>query len=280
MEIRFLHDFHLVDLHQTFLSAFSDYLIPMNLTRAQFEQLLIRRGARNDISLAVFEDGKPVAFTINAFEDYQQAATVYDVVTGVVPEFRRSGLARRMFEFGMPRLKQLGAARYVLEVFERNEPAVKLYRGIGFDVHRRLFVFTRQDLIHLVSHTFTLKEIGPDWPLFRRFWSWQPSWQNSISCMERLESGRYIAGVFSDNELVGYGIVFTSTGDIPQFAIDPEHRRKGAGTALLHHLQSVVVDHLPVRVVNVDGAAQGTIEFMKRLGFSVLGTQNEMWMNL
>ncbi len=71
MEIRFLDNFDLTGLHQAFLQAFSDYLVPMHLSRDQFHEMLIRRGARNDISVGAFENDIPVGFTLNAFEVYQ-----------------------------------------------------------------------------------------------------------------------------------------------------------------------------------------------------------------
>lgn len=276
-EIKFLADWDLTDLHETFLRAFSDYLVPMNLNRRQFQQLLERRGARNDISVGVFQNGAPVGFTINAFETYQGQPTAYDVVTGIVPEARHRGLARKIFEFSLHSLRSVGATRYLLEVFENNEPAFRLYEKIGFSTTRKLEVFTRSNSSVVEPRGFKLKAIEPDWKLFRTFWDWEPSWQNSNASLQRSSARKSIAGVFHDSKLIGYGVIFLETADIAQFAIHPDHRRKGAGMALINHLQSLV--GTTVRVVNVEGSAAGTIGFLKQMGFGLLGRQNEMAMN-
>ena len=278
--VRFLHNFDLTTLHKTFLHAFSDYLIPMQLTREQFEQLLTRRGAQNQLSVAAFDKDVPVAFTINAFEEYQGVPTLYDVVTGVVPEFRGKGIAKQLFEFSLPELKRKGAVRYALEVFEKNQPAVRLYSSMGFHTQRKLYVFTTTNRQKPEKSRFTIRAVEPRWDQFQSFWDWQPSWQNSIRCMERIKSGKYVAGVFQKGQLIGYGIIYTGTGDIPQFAIDQKYRRIGAGRALYRHLQSQVQELKPVRVVNLDGNDQGSLAFWERLGFYVIGTQNEMHLAL
>ena len=278
IEIRFLDDIDPANLHHTFLRAFSDYLIPMSLNRQQFQQLLERRGTRREVSVAAFDDGHPVGFTFNAFEVYGSIPTAYDVVTGIVPEARKKGIAQKLFEFALPKLKGLGAKQYILEVFETNLPALRLYEKIGFSVARKLEVFTRSEVRGSETNPYTIRTIAPDWELFQTFWDWEPSWQNSIASIERSRSPKSIAGVFQDSELLGYGVIFPESADIPQFAIDPDHRRKGAGTALLDYLQSL--SGRTVRVVNVDGSSRNTIEFLRSIGFMLLGRQNEMVMVL
>ena len=277
IEIRFLDDLNdPADLHHTFLRAFSDYLIPMNLNRLQFQQLLERRGTRKEVSVGAYDDGVPVGFTFNAFEMYGSIPTAYDVVTGIVPEARQKGIAQRLFEFALPKLKKIGAQRYVLEVFENNLPALRLYEKIGFSIARKLEVFTRSGVGRSQTRPYTIRAIEPEWELFQTFWDWEPSWQNSITSIDRSQSTKSIAGVFHDSELIGYGVVFTESADIPQFAIHPNHRRKGAGTALLDHLQALA--GRTIRVVNVDEASEHTIQFLKSIGCMMLGRQNEMIM--
>jgi ribosomal protein S18 acetylase RimI-like enzyme len=278
IEIRFLDDVDPGDLHDTFLRAFSDYVIPMNLNRRQFLQLLQRRGTENDISVAAFDDGISVGFTFNAFELYDSIPTAYDVVTGIVPEARRRGIAQKMFNVALPKLKMMGAKKYILEVFENNLPALRLYEQIGFSVERKLEVFTRPESSGAESRPYRIREIEPDWELLKTFWDWQPSWQNSIASIERSQARKTTAGIFEKSELIGYGVVFPETADIPQFAIHPAHRRKGAGAALLDHLQSLA--GTTVRVVNVDGSSKKTIRFLQSTGFTILGRQNEMHMIL
>jgi ribosomal protein S18 acetylase RimI-like enzyme len=276
MKIQFLSNFDLADIHPVFLRAFSDYLVPMNLTRDQFAELLKRRAARNDISVAAFENGVPVGFTLNALEPYQSVLTAYDVVTGIAPEARRKGIARKLFDFSLPRLTELHASRYVLEVFENNQPAVRLYEGVGFQILRKLEVYTLagNKTMDVARQNYECREVAADWKTFQSFWDWHPSWQNSISSLGRIEYKSL--GLFQNEKLIGYGIVLPETGDIPQFAIAPQYRKNGAGASLLHHLLTAIRSDRTPRVVNVDGSAKETIRFLLKNGFILFGRQNEM----
>jgi len=279
MEFRFLEHFDLVDLHPVFLRAFSDYLVPMNLTREQFSEMLTRRGAQKELSVAAFQDDQPVGFTINAFDIYQGIPTVYDVATGIVPEARRKGVAQGIFEFSMSKVKGTGAVRYVLEVIAKNAPAFALYKGAGFSVARDLAAFSAVKGTLSQQASFTVKPIEPIWELFERFWDWQPSWQNSIASMQRSKMQKIVLGIFNESQLIGYGIVFPDTGDIPQFAIRHDHRQHGAGAELLAALQTYIQPGRSARMVNVDGSASGTIAFLERIGFEWFSSQFEMQMD-
>ncbi|MCI0412561.1 GNAT family N-acetyltransferase [bacterium] len=279
MEYRFLDDFDLIDLHPIFLRAFSDYFVPMNLTRDQFSELLTRRGGQKELSVAAFQEDEPVGFTINAFDHYQGIPTIYDVATGIVPEARRKGIAQGIFEFSLSRLKGTGATRYVLEVFAKNSAAFTLYKKTGFSVERDLEIFSGPKEAQSRQSSFTIKTIEPMWELFERFWDWHPSWQNSISSIQRSKMPKILLGIFSGSQLIGYGIVFPDTGDIPQFAIQHDHRKQGAGAALLAALQTHVQPGRSARIGNVDGSATGTITFLRRIGFEWSSAQYEMQMN-
>jgi ribosomal protein S18 acetylase RimI-like enzyme len=280
LRLSFLDSFDLVDLHQPFLKAFSDYIVPMNLDRDQFKELLIRRGSAPSLSVAAFDGKDIVGFNINATGDYQGVSTVYDVATGIVPEYRRHGIARALFDFSLSKLISSGSRRYVLEVFQNNPRAFSLYKKVGFEVLRELLVFQSSALAETRRNTdFVIEQISPDWDKFRRFWDWSPSWQNSIESMQRSAAEKIIAGIFRQQKLIGYGIIFPANGDIAQFAIDQQHRKRGAGMSLITALQKMA-RRKATRVVNVDASAVTTIAFLQSCGFQLFATQYEMEMKL
>ncbi len=55
----------------------------------------------------------------------------------VHPAHRREGIARRLIAAGMEWAEQFGARRVLLEVEERNSPAIRLYEDLGFMVLAR-----------------------------------------------------------------------------------------------------------------------------------------------
>ncbi len=60
------------------------------------------------------------------------------VTLDIVPEARRSGLASRLMEECEQRLRAAGCIRVYLETAVNNEPALRLYRKLGYEIVRTL----------------------------------------------------------------------------------------------------------------------------------------------
>jgi ribosomal protein S18 acetylase RimI-like enzyme len=117
----------------------------MRISREQFEQRLERDGVRLEASAGAFDRSQMVGFYMNAFGEWQRKRTAYDAGTGVVPAYRRQGVAEELFAFMVPRLKEVSVEQYLLEVLTDNHRAVELYRKLGFAETRRLAVFRRSE---------------------------------------------------------------------------------------------------------------------------------------
>jgi ribosomal protein S18 acetylase RimI-like enzyme len=279
MEFQFLDKIEFSTVHQAFVGAFSDYIIPMRPTYEQLREMFDRRGANMAISAGAFLDRKLVGFTINAIDTYQKLRTVYDTGSGVLPEYRRRGISDAIFRLLLPKLKEAGAEQYLLEVFEQNVPAVRLYEKTGFRVSRKFQAF-RRSIGSAASQNsrFEIREIVPEWSYWARQWDWEPSWQNSIRSIERSLAPKTILGIFSENTCIGYGIVYPSSGDVPHFCIVPEFRRRRAGTLLMHALQNSAGVDRELRAINIESTAETAIHFLESCGFQKFGTQLEMRM--
>jgi ribosomal protein S18 acetylase RimI-like enzyme len=238
------HDFPAV--HDTFVEAFSDYVVPMAPAREQLGEMFQRRGAVMDASVAAFEDDRIVAFTINCIDGTRG----YDTGTGVVPSHRRRGLARELMLRSFDVLRERGCSEYVLEVLEQNEKAVALYRDCGFVETRRLQCWTFDRDIDTMADGGSIHE---EW------WSVAPSWQNATGSIQRA-SDRFVA-VGNDD---AYAIVFPSNGDLPQLAVRPEARRAKLGTRLLEAAAHRAGKAL--RILNVDDRDDGIARFLDAAG--------------
>jgi GNAT superfamily N-acetyltransferase len=80
-------------------------------------------------------DGEPVGIatcfgTFSSF-DARPAINIHDLA--ILPEWRGSGLGRRLLERVEEHARELGCGKLTLEVKERNARARRLYRGFGFD---------------------------------------------------------------------------------------------------------------------------------------------------
>ena len=123
---RLLSSTDLSSLYACFIEAFSDYQVDMRMTQEQFAQRLERDGVQMALCAAAFDDDRMIGFYINGIGEWQGKQTAYDAGTGVIPSYRKRGIAKDIFEFLVPRLKEVSISQYLLEVITTNTPAVSL----------------------------------------------------------------------------------------------------------------------------------------------------------
>ena len=125
-------------LLELFNRAFSDYVVPMRLDLAA----LTARNADLDVDVAASPvadvDGEPAAFALLALRG--DAGWIGGM--GVVPEARRRGLGRSVMEAAADEARGRGVRDLWLEVIDRNEPAVQLYRRLGYEHVRDVDVWS------------------------------------------------------------------------------------------------------------------------------------------
>ena len=260
-------------LFECFLHGFSDYQVQLRMTREQFEQRLVRDGVRLEISVGAFDGDRMVGFYINALGEWQGKQTAYDAGTGVIPAYRRQGIAEELFAFMAPRLREFGAEQYLLEVLTGNERALALYRKLGFVETRRLAVFRPTDPVIQPDHSSIRRVEKPDWDLFKSFWDGYPAWQSSSDAVDRVANRRIMVCAYVDDRCVGYGVALPG-GSLMHLAVAREHRRRGIGTALLAALQREVTESFKVN--NIDEELKEMIGFFEARGFEIMLEQYEM----
>jgi ribosomal protein S18 acetylase RimI-like enzyme len=266
-------DFH--PLYECFLEAFSDYQINRQMTEEQFEQRVKRDGVELELSAGAFDNERMIGFYMNGRGMWHGQATAYDAGTGVVPAYRRSGVAIQLFDFIAPRLKERGIKQYLLEVITSNERAVALYRKLGFEETRTLAALRANEAVKTAGDVegVSIRQMDePDWDVFCAYWDGEPSWQNSMDAVERIRNQCQIVGAFVDEKCVGYGIVFKPSGILMQLAVAQEFRRRGIGRRILASLSGDRV----LKTNNVEEKLKGTLEFYKACGFEIVLRQFEM----
>lgn len=259
-------------LHDCFLTAFSDYEVDMRMSREQFRQRLTRDGISLEMSAAAFEGERMIGFCINGLGQWQEKMTAYDGGAAIIPEYRGRGVAKELFAFLIPRLREAGVVQYLLEVLTSNVPAATLYRKLGFVETRRLAVFRSDKRIQAANDVGIRRMEQPDWQLFQTFWDGYPSWQNSTAAVERVAADRVIAGAYVNDECVGYGVVFVPSANLMQLAVSPTHRRRGIGSAILASLETSG----PLKINNIDEEMQGALAFYEANDYKHVLSQYEM----
>jgi len=270
-------------IYQAFAKAFADYPVPFDMSLEDFVFMIERRGYNPDISFGAFYNEELVGFTLNGLRKWNNVLTAYDTGTGVVKEHRKKGIAKQIFLQSIPVLKEKNIKQYLLEVMDINTPAIDLYKKMGFTETRKLdFAIVKTKEINFSKTNYLVDlEITETlaWNLFKTFWNENPSWQNSIESLNR-KSNHFICCVAKHkDEIIGYGFIQKSNGDIPQFAVKKEFRKKGIGSLILKKLSDYSYVN-EFRVINSINKDEETNEFLKKIGILKDGGQLEMIMEL
>lgn len=279
IKVKTLSDFSFDEIFKAFSQAFSDYDI--QLSKAELQRMLIRRGYKPSLSFGAFDHNTLVSFTLNGIGKFKGLLTAYDTGTGTLPEYRGQGLASQVFTESIPFLAHAGINQYLLEVLQKNDKAISVYRKLGFEVSREFnyFIGAKEDL-HIKNTSlqpgYVLKQIGlGDIEKLTMFWDFQPSWQNSFEAVFRNTHGFIILGIYQDKNLVAYGIFEPLSGEITQLAVHKQHRRLGIGTSLIHEMK-LRLKHSAMKAINTDIHCQSTTLFFQSQGMQLKGKQFEM----
>jgi len=269
-------------IHRAFLEAFADYAMDASGTTEEGLLLRMRKNAVDyGLSPGLYDGDRLVGFTLIGIDTWGGRLSAYDAGTGIVPAFREQGWAKRMFEHALPPLRERGVERFVLEVLQQNESAIKAYRKSGFEIARALKCYVGQ-----ASELRTLAappdiEIRPiaraDLARIERSADWIPSFENRFSAVDAIPDSVQLAGALVDGVCVGATAHAPPLNWLLTVVVDRAHRRRGVGTALVARLAGTLpasVTRLPA--LNVDGTDTGTQAFFESLGFSRLVDQYEM----
>lgn len=271
-------------LHTAFIEAFSDYQVKMNLPFEKFKIMLERRGYSPKFSMGAFKDGELIGFILNGIRSWQGKTTVYDCGTGVIPEYRKQGITSKMFSEVLSLLQGSNIEHYLLEVIQSNDAAVNLYKKQGFFITRDFSCF-RIDKNLIRETPFSSIKYEPynieliDWELFKSFWDFEPSWQNSVDSVMAVSDMFEVIIAESDGRTVGYGIIDRVTGDIPQLAVHKDYRGKGIGHNILKRLIQFT-ESRNISFINIDNKCTSSIEFLENQGFDNFVNQYEMMLNI
>lgn len=277
MQFRTLEKTSVAAITETFNRAFSDYLLPLHLSESQLQENIIRDDVDLQYSAGAFNHDKLTGIILKALGTWNNLKTAYNAGTGVVPAHRGKHLAQKIYAYILPQLQAAGAEQCLLEVITSNEPALKTYETLGFNISRIFDCYRGavKPLVKPIANNFKLKEVlSLDWPTAQQFWNIAPSWQHSVAGAERNKINNRQIGIFAENKLVGYGIVHPKRGRIIQFAIAESYRGKGLGHRLFGEMARLSQE--PLSIFNVDQANPGIKDFLKSIGFIRTISQFEM----
>jgi ribosomal protein S18 acetylase RimI-like enzyme len=270
-------------LHKTFLEAFSDYEVKLDLPKLKFKQMLQRRGYIAKYSMGAFDKDELVGFLLNGVRNWNGKKTAYDTGTGVIENYRKQGITSNMFLNTKQLLEEMAVEQYLLEVIESNTSAIQLYKKQGFNVSREFDCFKldknkyKPVARYNVEHLHSINQ--GNWNELMKFWDFKPAWQNSIDSINSVADSFIYSVVIIKDAIVGYGIIDKKTGDIPQIAVDKNHRGLGIGRSIVTDLiKSTEAEGLSM--LNIDSKCNSMKAFLMNLGFEYYVSQYEMTLSV
>ncbi len=269
-------------LHQTFLQAFSDYIVPIQLNQEQFQSKLQREGIDPHFCVAAYNGDQMIGFILTGLGEWQGKPTAYNGGTGVIPAFRGQKLTQKLYTFLIQKLLESGIEYSLLEVIDQNLPALKSYQRIGMQITRTLNCYRVkvQNLSLRSNPEIQIKRAHkPDWNAYQLFWDITPSWQNSNQAIDRSINDATILEAYDNLDLLGYLILYPKSGAVAQLAVSKNARTQGVGQALLREA-SLSHQSQALMCTNVDTKGQGINVFFERCNFTLFLKQYEMKMQL
>lgn len=287
LQLRFLSDVNLEDVYSSFKKAFSDYQMDIrHLTSEKFKNRLLKNRVDFDCSVGVYSDNELVGFTLVGIGDFKNKISAFDAATGIIKEYRGNGLAKKMFEFSLPKLKENGISNFLLEVLQPNLKAIKAYKKVGFNIVREFKCFElilenfSEDCRNYPLSNIREVNIYDVQPLLAQI-EWEPSWENSIHGIIKIAENTKIYGAFVNDKIVGLLVFYPMLSWILNIYVKPEFRRNGIGSSILgYFVNSISEDITKIFLHNVEKKETGFQRFLIKKGFTHLIDQFEMELEL
>jgi ribosomal protein S18 acetylase RimI-like enzyme len=137
--------------------SFEGYVMPVNVTAEGYERRFRPEHVDPFASYVYFREARPVAVVLVA----RRGWTSRIAAMAVAPEARGRGLGKLIMQDAIDEAVKRGDRSVLLEVFEHNTPAVKLYEGLGFRPTRRLVGYHHDPGGAAPEVTDTLYELDP-----------------------------------------------------------------------------------------------------------------------
>ncbi len=259
-------------------AAYADYFVPTRISETQMR----RMDEIYDVDLARSVAARAGDAWAGMAMLSHRGARGWISSVGVVPAWRRRGVARAMMARLLASAHDLRLEDVTLEVIDRNDPARGFYESLGFRVARELLSWRRSaDADALPAPDERLLAALPD-EMLTRYFGWHtepPSWQRDVQTLRYLEDGSEavrLAAPDDPAQTAGY-LFYSDLGDrlaLLDVGMDPQNGGVRAARAMLQAL--IVLNAgkaLSISNVPVDDPLNRALA---ALGFTVYLRQHEM----
>jgi hypothetical protein len=263
MEIKSLENTSPLEIYQCFKSAFTDYVIPLELDQNMTLERWKLAGVDYQKSYGAFDNGECIGFILNL----NLGDTLYNFGTGVTPAHRGKQLVTKIYE-KLPKFDY-----YSLEVIKENVRAFHLYQKLGFVIERELISVTGTlEITEETNKNLTYRVLplsyNPSHEAIRLF---NLSAENSMATLMLHPTHYELHEIKAQNELKAYAIYHPATASL---------RGIGAAASIAENLDQLFIKMKlsgeKVRVMNIDLKARTVLDYFQERGLEILVAQYEM----
>lgn len=188
--------------------GFQGYFFDMTSTMNTYLHRLAKEEVSPQLSVVAWADGLPVGFVMNGIRNIQGKKVAWNGGTGVIPAFRRKGVAQELMDATMEIYRKEGVQVATLEAISHNQAAISLYKRLGYTITDHL-VFLRHKGSYPLSSGMREEGYhlsrGPAHelsrlPMYRSLAPWQNQWAS-------LPDGEAIIAHDPMGKALGYALI-------------------------------------------------------------------------
>ena len=263
-------------MRRTFNTAFSDYIVPINLSHGQFIQKIVEKtNISFNHSVGAYSKKRLVGFIFNSINYYEGKKTAYNGGTGVIQDYRGNKLTEKMYHSIFPKFEKNGIEQCVLEVISNNKPAIKVYENLGFtrskffhclklkEESSYLQDFKKPDVDLVFPH-------NPRWKKYESFCDYETCFLDSFPLLKKNKTNESFLEAYQNDKLVGFLIFNKKMGRVEHIGVDHDARGNGIATMLIKKMIRICRNK-PVYILNLNERNYDVLNFFLRVGF-----QNEI----
>ena len=287
VEIKSLENISINTIHTSFTEAFADYLVDISYMTPEVMKFRFQKnGFQPQLSAGIFDKGQLKGFTVVGISRFKNDKAAFDIMTGMVKDYRGKGLANKMFDLIKIKMKEQAINNFYLEVIRENHAAIKAYEKTGFKKTRELNCYSL-DLLKLkpakqIQTVVYIEQVDKTKiDSFKGFLDWDPSWENNFESIKRIPDKVEVFTARSIGKDIGILVYYPILKWVMCLAIHKNHRGKGIATALLEYLAEFLLPETKdIKILNVLADDVGLNKFLINSGCDLLTGQYEMEYNL
>lgn len=150
------------EAHELFTKGFEGYFIPMKMSLDAFVARIGNEGLSLELSIVMFDEDAPIGFVLQGIREVNGQKIAWNGGTGIVPTYRGKKHGTVLMEKALELLKQQNVSVATLEALSINQPAIKLYEKVGYEVIDTLHFLEAEGILpfdEAIANEFTIKRI-------------------------------------------------------------------------------------------------------------------------